>query len=378
MRIALAVERPPPLVTRRGSVAPLPSDSSHQRVACILGLPIDVVDMRETVRRVHEAARTRTPLFLSTPNLNFAMTAMKDDAFRDSLIQSDLCIADGMPLLWVARLLGVPLPERVAGSALLEALRRESPEAPLKVYFFGGPDGVAEAAARRLNQEPCGLRCVGWESPGMGTAEELSRPESIARIRESRADFVVVSLGAKKGQAWIQRNRAELGVPVVSHLGAALNFVAGTVSRAPRWVQRSGMEWLWRIKEEPALWRRYFADGRAFIRVMATRVLPLSFALRSAPLAGLSELRAEERGDELVVRLPSGSGHPPSMETLGRLARLLRDAARARRRLRIEGADAGFRRSVQLAGASYLLECVHGERPGLAALADPNAARAPR
>jgi N-acetylglucosaminyldiphosphoundecaprenol N-acetyl-beta-D-mannosaminyltransferase len=300
---------------------------------------------------VRQAARTRTPLLLSTPNLNFAMTALHDEAFRDSVIDSDLVVADGMPLVWVARLLGVPLRERVAGSTLLEALRAGPPDAPLKVYFFGGAEGVAEAAAARVNATPCGLSCVGWESPGTGTAEALSRPESIRRIAASGADFLVVSLGAKKGQAWIARNRAQLGVPVVSHLGAALNFIAGSVSRAPAWMQRTGLEWLWRIKEEPALWRRYVGDGLAFARILATRVLPLASRARRA--SGESGLEWQESGDELVVRA-SGSGQP-GMALLGQLLLLHGQARRSGRRLHIEGADPAFRRTVECACAGFLL-----------------------
>ena len=103
--------------------------------------------------------------------------------------------------------------------------------------------------------------CVGFESPGYGDVESMSSPETIQRINAARADFVVVSLGAQKGQAWIVRNRERLSAPVVSHLGAVVNFVAGEVLRAPRWMQRGGMEWAWRILQEPALARRYAKDG---------------------------------------------------------------------------------------------------------------------
>jgi N-acetylglucosaminyldiphosphoundecaprenol N-acetyl-beta-D-mannosaminyltransferase len=96
----------------------------------------------------------------------------------------------------------------------------------------------------------------------------------IKRINDSRADFLVIAMGARKGHAWIQRNRAALRVPVVSHLGAVINFVAGTVKRAPMFLRTSGLECLWRIKEEPALWRRYWHDGRKFVVLVLTRVLP--------------------------------------------------------------------------------------------------------
>ena len=261
------------------------SVSFARKVHCLLGLPFDAVDMGATVARLRAAAGGGASCFLSTPNLNFLITAQDDAAFRASVINSDLSIADGMPLIWIGRLLGLPLGERVAGANLFEALRRDT-EQPLLVYFFGAPPGVAAEASLRLNAEARGLRCVGFECPGFGSVEEMSSAASIDRINASGADFVVVALGARKGQEWIERNRSRLAAPVVSHLGAVVGFVAGTVSRAPPWMQNNGMEWLWRIKEEPHLWRRYFSDGLILLRLLATRVLPLALHLRlRRPLA---------------------------------------------------------------------------------------------
>lgn len=250
----------------------------YREVHCLLGLPFDDVNMVGAEQRIRHAAANRSPCFLSTPNLNFLIAAQSDAAFRNSVINSDLSIADGMPLVWIARFLGVPIRERVAGSALFDTLRNESGK-PLSIFFFGGPEGAAEAACRRLNQEGRGLTCAGFESPGFGSIEEMSNEAIIQRINASNADFLVVSLGAKKGQAWIERNRSRISVPVISHLGAVVNFVAGTVKRAPVWMQNCGLEWLWRIKEDPALWRRYFRDGLALLALLVVRVLPYAWFL---------------------------------------------------------------------------------------------------
>lgn len=246
-----------------------------RNVHCLLGLPFDVINMGDAIARMFGAPTGAPPYLLSTPNLNFLVACQDDHEFRASVIGSDLSIADGMPLVWMARLLGLPLRERVAGSSLFEALRGDT-ERPLSVYFFGAPPGVAERACQRLNAEAGGLRCVGFECPGFGSIEDMSSEATIARINASSADFVVVALGARKGQAWIEHNRQRLSAPVISHLGAVVGFVAGTLRRAPRWMQESGLEWLWRIKEEPDLWRRYFGDGLALARLLATRVLPLA------------------------------------------------------------------------------------------------------
>ena len=117
----------------------------------------------------------------------------------------------------------------------------------------------------------------------------------------------MVSLGARKGQAWIERNRARLSVPVVSHLGAVVNFVAGRLRRAPLWMQRTGLEWLWRIKEEPTLWRRYASDGWALLGLLLTRVLPYAWHRRRHPPAAAELDRAgmveRQDGDTRVLRL---------------------------------------------------------------------------
>ncbi len=247
-----------------------------RNVYCLMGIPIDAVDMDSVLLHVKGAAFRRHQCFLSTPNLNFLVGCQRDAKFRESLINSDLSIADGLPLSWMARRLGIPLQSRVAGSDLFEVLMagKTEPGQRLKVFFFGGREGVAEAASEKLGAGAYGLRGCGYLYPGHGSVEELSAPEMIEQINASGADILVVSLGARKGQDWIERNRHQLNVPVMSHLGAVVNFVAGTVDRAPRWVRRIGMEWLWRIKEEPSLWRRYWSDGLALVRLLLTRLLP--------------------------------------------------------------------------------------------------------
>lgn len=263
----------------------------NRPVHCLLGLPFDANDLKESVKKVRAAVAGRRQLFISTPNLNFLVACQSDVAFRRSVIRSDLSLADGMPIIWFARLLRVPLPERVAGASLFESLS-ETPikvgENPISVFFFGGPNGVAKTACEKLNESTTlpgenprrGVRCVGFESPGFGTVEEMSTTTTVQRINDSHADFVVVSLGARKGQEWIERNRRQLEAPVISHLGAVVNMVAGTIQRAPRWMQIIGLEWVWRVKEEPSLWRRYFNDGIALFRLLFTRALPLAWMIR--------------------------------------------------------------------------------------------------
>jgi N-acetylglucosaminyldiphosphoundecaprenol N-acetyl-beta-D-mannosaminyltransferase len=238
-----------------------------------------------------KAALSGRPRLLSTPNLNFLVNSQTNKELRDSLLLSDLSIADGMPLIWIARLLGLPIRSRVAGSELFDRMVRQPGKGrAIKVFFFGGADGVAEKAAEAMNASSDGVRCVGTLNPGFGTIEDMSSTAIVERINTSGADFLVVALGAQKGQEWLLRNHDRLKIPLRSHLGACMNFQAGTVARAPRLFQRSGLEWLWRIKEEPQLWRRYRHDGLALIRLMFTKVMPLVlqrlFMKRVTPVTG--------------------------------------------------------------------------------------------
>jgi N-acetylglucosaminyldiphosphoundecaprenol N-acetyl-beta-D-mannosaminyltransferase len=256
---------------------PLPDDLSRE-VYCILGVPVDAIGMPAVLRRIESAAGTRTPFLLSAPNLNSLVISRSDSEFKDSLVLSDLCTADGMPIIWIAWLAGIPIKSRIAGSEIFDALKTEHSKVhPLKIFLFGGPEGVAEAGSRALNRQSCGVHCVGWFYPGFCSAEEMSRDDIIDKINSSGADFLVAALGNQKGQLWLQRNHHRLLIPVRAHLGATLNFQAGTVRRAPLIMRKFGFEWLWRIKEEPYLWRRYWSDGRVLLRLLVTHVLPLAF-----------------------------------------------------------------------------------------------------
>jgi N-acetylglucosaminyldiphosphoundecaprenol N-acetyl-beta-D-mannosaminyltransferase len=231
-----------------------------------LGLIFDCVTLDTATAQLRACAASGKRCFFSTPNTNFAMTAMHDAAFRDSVLQSDLSVADGMPVVALARWLRIPLPERVAGADLFERLRAPTTDPCLTFFFFGGDAGIAERAARAINAIEGSARSVGYFDPGFVDVESMSGDEVIDRVNSAGPSFVVVSLGAVKGQAWIQRNRGRLKAPLVSHLGAVVNFAAGRVLRSPRWMQLAGLEWLWRVACEPSLWRRYAKDGLAVLR----------------------------------------------------------------------------------------------------------------
>lgn len=283
------------------------SDNLAREVYCVLGIPVDAVEMPAAVNAIEQAGTRNAPFLLSTPNLNFLINAISDPGLRDSLFRSDLCTADGMPIVWIARLLGLPIRQRVAGSSLFDALcALKSPGAPINVFLFGGPEGAAEAAAESLNARSGRVRCVGTHYPGFGSLEDMSSVAIIDQINASKANFLVVALGAGKGQQWLIKNHHRIKVPVRAHLGAVINFQAGTIRQAPKLLQKLGFEWLWRIKEEPHLWRRYWSDGVRATRLMATHVIPLAVANRwnrSNLLSAPSPLRINRTGDGSSVKV---------------------------------------------------------------------------
>ena len=240
----------------------------------MLGIPIDAVDLAGVVHTIGAALSRDAPYLISTPNLNFLVSSQVDPEFRESLLRSDLCPVDGVPIVWISRLLGAPIRERVAGSDIFDRLKLQKNQ-PAKVFLFGGPEGVADTASRVLNAQSNGVVCVGALYPGYCPIEEMSTDAIIDAINASGARFLVASLGAQKGQSWLLHNHHRLKIPVRSHLGAAINFQAGLLKRAPLFVRKFGLEWLWRIKEEPYLWSRYLADGGVLLSLMLTSVLPL-------------------------------------------------------------------------------------------------------
>jgi len=271
-------------------------DELSRQVYCVLGMPIDLVEMSAVLHAIKIAAARKLPFLISTPNLNFLVNYQIDTDFRESVLSSDLCPADGISIVWIARLVGIPITKRISGADIFDALKcQRSSENPLKVFLFGGPEGVAARAAQVLNEQPNGLNCVGALYPGCSSVGEMSRDEMINNINSSGADFLVAALGAKKGQLWLQHNHKRLSIPVRAHLGAVINFEAGTIRRAPLIVQMLGFEWLWRIKEEPYLWRRYWNDGMTLLRVLLLRILPLALHML------WQRLKYDRNGHNLVV-----------------------------------------------------------------------------
>ena len=175
-----------------------------------------------------------------------------------------------MPLLWAARLLGKPLPEKVSGSDFVPPLLERAAERGWRVYLIGGAPGVAALARDKLLERMPSLQVVGVDAPRIepGDAPELRDP-IVERIRAASPDIVLVALGAPKQEIWIDEVRDTLRPAVLLGVGASLDFVAGTAVRAPRWMSNAGLEWLFRLNSEPRrLLRRYLVRDPKFLFIL--------------------------------------------------------------------------------------------------------------
>lgn len=284
-------------------------------VWAIFGMPIDNVSLDEAARLVERAVEKRERLSFVTPNVNWMVRALKQPDAMRQIIDADLSLADGAPVVWLARKLGVPLQERVAGADLFERLRRDTGKGtlPIRIFFFGGREGAAESAHQALAEEQGRLVAAGWHNPGFGDVDSMSSTEIVDKINAAKPDFVLVSLGAVKGQTWIERNQPHLEAPVIAHLGAVVDFVAGTVRRAPKWMSKIGLEWLWRIFAEPSLWARYWTDGTSLLSLTRRELK----TLQAASAAGASPRPVSGQSSDQVLKL-SGDLVAPHQSVLRR------------------------------------------------------------
>jgi N-acetylglucosaminyldiphosphoundecaprenol N-acetyl-beta-D-mannosaminyltransferase len=230
----------------------------------ILGVPFDNVTTAKAVELVEKMVASRRPHYMVTANVDFLVQAQKDVELRRILFDAHLVLCDGTPLLWASRLLGNPLPERVAGADLAPLLIRIAAKKQFRLFFLGGtPESTADALANIKAKYP-ELVAEGY-SPPFNKLLEMDHEEIKRRIAEADPDLLFVSFGCPKQEKWMAMHYHSLGVPVSVGVGATIDFLAGHVKRAPVWMQRTGTEWIFRLIQEPRrLFRRYVTDVWVF------------------------------------------------------------------------------------------------------------------
>ncbi len=239
-----------------------------RKLLIISGVPIDDVTMPEALDRIEQfitiGRATGKTHQIATVNADFVIKAQNDPELRRILQESDMATADGMPLVWGARRLGVPLKGRVTGADLVPALAARAAEKKFSLFLLGAAPGIAASAAKIMQERNPGLMIAGVLAPPVKSLFEMD-PAVLETIRAAKPDVLLVAFGNPKQEKWINMHARELRVPVMIGIGATLDFIAGIVKRAPPWMQKSGMEWLFRLLQEPRrMWKRYMIDMTGF------------------------------------------------------------------------------------------------------------------
>jgi len=258
-------------MTETSLSGPVPCDCHHPsekevlngvEQAWIWGLPLAQVDVVQTLELIDRLIRRGEPSLVITANLHYAMLSDGDPRLVEVNRQAALVVADGTPMIWYSRLTRSPLPERIAGADLIYWLCRQAAERRQRVFFLGGKPGVAAAAATKLSWMYPGLQVAGIEAPDLDSLSAREQDQLVGRIRDARPDLLLVAFGQPKGEVWLAESLQKLNVPVSIQVGASFDFVAGRATRAPRWMQRIGLEWLYRMGCDPKrLGPRYARDA---------------------------------------------------------------------------------------------------------------------
>lgn len=231
---------------------------------------IDNLTMNETLQAINNLVKERKNSYVVTPNVDHIVQLEKDKELQAVYENASLILTDGKPLLWIAKLYGTPIKEKISGSDLFPLLCEMAAKKGYKMFFLGAAEGVAAKAARRLSRRYKGLQVVGTYSPPFGfekSKEELQKVKTI--IKQAKPDILIVGLGCPKQEKFMYHYCKVLDVPISLGLGASLDFEAGNVKRAPRWMANHGLEWLFRITQDPKrMAKRYLIDDVKILKMI--------------------------------------------------------------------------------------------------------------
>lgn len=243
------------------------TQTSRPAVVVVADVPVHAVDMRGALAQIDGFIRARTPHYNIAINAAKVVSYREDAALRDAIDGAHLVTMDGQAVVWAARALGQVVPERVAGADLMEELLAHSARRGYSVYLFGAEQDVVEDCVARATRQYPALRIAGYRNGYFKPDEEAG---IVAAIRDARPDILFLGFGSPKKEYFMKTYHRELGIPFVMGVGGTFDVLAGRVSRAPRWMQRSGLEWSYRLAQEPRrMWRRYLVGNTRFLSLVA-------------------------------------------------------------------------------------------------------------
>lgn len=245
----------------------------------LFGVPLDALTMDEVLERIDATIARRQRLLTGVVNAAKVVNMRRDPELRRAVLAADLIVADGMAIVWAARLLGLAVPERVPGIDLMERLLERGNEKGYRVFCLGAKEKVLQTVMNKIRSENPGVELVGGRD---GYFSESDEPEVAAQIEAARPDLLFVAMSSPKKELFLERWAERMGVPVCHGVGGAFDVLAGVVRRAPPAWQRLGLEWLYRVVQEPRrMWRRYLVTNTIFC-AMLTRDLLRNRGRRSA------------------------------------------------------------------------------------------------
>lgn len=219
----------------------------------ILGIPINSLDMSETLETVHQSLLKKEFLRIMTANAEMIMQAQENSDLKQCLLNSSLVVADGAGVVWAAKELGAEIPERVAGVDLVHQIIMLSAEKGFRVFFLGAGPSVAKIAAKNMTKQFKNLHIVGVRD---GFFRESEEEGIVQEINQSQAEILFVALGSPKQELWLEKYKDQLRPYIRMGVGGTFDVMADLVSRAPLWMQKNSLEWLYRGVSQPARWRR--------------------------------------------------------------------------------------------------------------------------
>jgi len=234
--------------------------NSQQSIA-VMGLPLANVTEDEAVDQIEKLILSGGTHQVATANLDFWLNSLNDVHLHRIIADCSLVLPDGMPLVWISRLLGSPLKERVSGVDMVSRLADLSARKGYRIYLLGGRPGVAERATKVLEAQYPGVQICGHHAPPLADLERMDHGDALDRIRAAKPDILLVAFGNPKQEKWIRMHSRRSGVPVSIGIGGSMDMLVGDVNRAPMWMRKVGLEWLGRCMQEPTrLFPRYFRN----------------------------------------------------------------------------------------------------------------------
>lgn len=228
---------------------------------------IDNLTMQETLQAINQLIQENKSAYVVTPNVDHIVQLETNRELQEVYKNAALILTDGKPLLWVANWYGTPIKEKISGSDLFPLLCNMAAVKGYKMFFLGAAEGVAKRAAENLTMKYKGLQVVGTYSPPFGFENNKNEMDKIKNmIKASKPDILIVGLGCPKQEKFMYHHCKELGVPISLGLGASFDFEAGNIKRAPRWMANHGLEWLFRITQDPRrMAKRYLVNDRKIL-----------------------------------------------------------------------------------------------------------------